>query len=51
MEIEIDGGKSLVVLPHDADKLRRLGFFGVLTLGMHHHAHHLMIARGENPQG
>jgi hypothetical protein len=28
--------------------LRGLGFFGVLTLGMHHQVRHLMIARGEN---
>jgi hypothetical protein len=35
----------------DADKLRGLGFLGVLTLGMHHQIHHLMIARGENPHG
>ena len=26
-----------------------LGFFGVLTLGMHHQMHHLMLARGMNP--
>jgi hypothetical protein len=30
-------------------KLRALGFIGVLTLGMHHQMHHLMIAKGENP--
>jgi hypothetical protein len=28
--------------------LRGLGFFGVLTLGMHHQVRHLMIARGKN---
>jgi len=50
---EIDGGASLTVHApiKDADKLRGLGFFGVLTLGMHHQTHHLMIARGENPHG
>jgi hypothetical protein len=50
---EIDGGASLIVHApgQDADKLRGLGFFGVLTLGMHHQMHHLMIARGENPHG
>ena len=48
---EIEGGASLTVHPpaKDVDKLRGLGFFGVLTLGMHHQVHHLMIARGENP--
>ena len=50
---EIEGGASLTVHPpaKDLDKLRGLGFFGVLTLGMHHQMHHLMIARGENPHG
>lgn len=33
----------------DAAKIAGLGFIGVLTLGMHHQAHHLMIARGMNP--
>jgi hypothetical protein len=33
----------------DMVKLRGLGFIGVLARGMHHQAHHLMIARGENP--
>jgi hypothetical protein len=50
---EIEGGASLVVHApaKDVDKLRGLGFLGVLTLGMHHQEHHLMIARGENPHG
>jgi hypothetical protein len=50
---DIDGGASLTVRPppKDAGKLKGLGFFGVLALGMHHQAHHLMIARGEHPHG
>ncbi len=50
---EIDGGASLAVHapPAQAQKLHGLGFFGVLTLGMHHQLHHLMLARGENPHG
>ncbi len=46
-----DGGGSLTVHapPKDVAKLKGLGFFGVLTLGMHHEMHHLMIARGQNP--
>ena len=50
---EIEGGASLTVHPpaKDVDKLRGLGFLGVLSLGMHHQEHHLMIARGENPHG
>ena len=48
---EIEGGASLDVHapPRDADKVKGLGFFGVMTLGMHHQAHHLMIARGMKP--
>ena len=33
----------------DAEKLRALGFIGVMTRGMHHQDHHLMIARGHHP--
>ncbi len=32
-------------------KLRGLGFIGVLTHGMHHQMHHLMIAQGGAPHG
>ncbi|MBV1701946.1 MAG: hypothetical protein KGQ46_09020 [Hyphomicrobiales bacterium] len=47
-----DGAKLTVHVPvGDQAKLRGLGFIGVLTLGMHHQAHHMMIARGENPHG
>ena len=48
---EIEGGASLTVHApaKDVDKLHGLGFVGVLTLGMHHQMHHLMIARGGNP--
>ena len=49
---ETDVGAILTVLvpPGDAAKLRGLGFIGVMTRGMHHQMHHLMIARGENPR-
>jgi hypothetical protein len=47
----IEGGVSLTVRApsKDAAKLKGLGFFGLMTLGMHHQMHHLMIARGQNP--
>lgn len=47
----IEGGASLTVHApaKDAAKLKGLGFFGVLTLGMHHQMHHLMLARGHSP--
>jgi hypothetical protein len=37
---DIDGGESLTVWPpaKDVAKLRGLGFFGLITLGMHHHS-------------
>jgi len=48
---EIENGAALTVHvpPADREKLRALGLFGVLTGGMHHQMHHLMIARGEKP--
>ena len=48
---EIDGGATLVVQTpaKDIDKVKALGFLGVMTRGMHHQDHHLMIARGANP--
>jgi len=46
-----DAGAVLTVHtpPRDVAELRGLGFIGVMTRGMHHQAHHLMIARGMNP--
>lgn len=48
---ETDRGATLsVVAPaRDQNKLKALGFIGVMTLGMHHQQHHLMIARGDHP--
>lgn len=44
-------GATLLVQtpPEDAARLRALGFIGVMTRGMHHQMHHLMLARGGNP--
>jgi hypothetical protein len=49
----IDGGATFTVLvpPGELPKLRGLGFIGVMTRGMHHQEHHLMVARGEHPHG
>ena len=46
-----DTGATLMVKApaQDEAKLRALGFIGVLTRGMHHQMHHLMIARGGDP--
>jgi hypothetical protein len=48
---DTDGGSifEVRVPPQDMAKLKGLGFIGVLTVGMHHQGHHLMIARGEHP--
>ena len=35
--------------PSDLDKLQGLGFAGIMAYGMHHQAHHMMIARGDAP--
>jgi hypothetical protein len=40
---EIVTGKTAA----DAARIRGLGFFGLLTEGVHHERHHLMLARGE----
>ena len=42
---------SVTTPARDARKLQALGFFGVMARGMHHQAHHLMIARGDHPHG
>lgn len=48
---ETAGGMVLEVsgLAGDAAKINGLGFIGVMTLGMHHQAHYLMIAKGMKP--
>lgn len=45
-------GVTLAVTVDNKDqltKLRALGFIGIMTRGMHHQSHHLMIAKGEGP--
>jgi len=47
---DIAGGANLTVTgssPADEAKIRGLGFFGLLTEGVHHQLHHLMLAKGE----
>ncbi len=49
---ERPGGAALTVTsprPEDTAKIRALGFIGVMTRGMHHQQHHLMLARGMSP--
>ncbi|WP_295537192.1 hypothetical protein [uncultured Thioclava sp.] len=47
----IPGGSALIVKGADAQKIRALGFIGILTVGAHHQAHHLAIAMGEAMHG
>ena len=46
-----EGAVMTVMLedPADLPKLKGLGFIGLMTLGIHHQQHHLMIARGHGP--
>ena len=47
-----DGASLTVTVPaQDLPKLKALGFIGVMTVGMHHQDHHLMIARWMRPHG
>jgi hypothetical protein len=46
---EMPGGAVLTVTGADPDRIRALGFIGVMTVGMHHEAHHLALAGGQNP--
>ncbi|WP_164662130.1 hypothetical protein [Tropicibacter sp. Alg240-R139] len=42
MRIEVDTDRELA-------RVHGLGFFGVMTIGAHHQAHHLQMALGEDP--
>ncbi|WP_428539627.1 hypothetical protein [Profundibacter sp.] len=42
---------TVTIAAGDMDKLRALGFFGIMALGMHHQDHHWMMATGVNPHG
>jgi len=46
-----DSGAVLEVTVPEADmaRLKAIGFFGILTSGMHHQSHHWMMATGSNP--
>jgi len=46
---EVDGGAEMTVTGTDITRIRGLGFIGLMTVGMHHQAHHLALASGRNP--
>jgi hypothetical protein len=48
----LSNGMSLTVTsddPKEVQKIRGLGFIGILVTGSHHKPHHLAMARGEFP--
>ncbi len=48
---EIAGGASMTVIVPDSDldRLKGLGFYGIMAAGMHHQPHHWAMANGGNP--
>ena len=48
---EVEGGAVMTVRGPDMARIRGLGFIGLMTVGMHHQAHHLALASGQNPHG
>ncbi|MCK5748309.1 MAG: hypothetical protein KAH44_18975, partial [Oricola sp.] len=40
---------AMLTATGDEIRIRALGFIGLMTVGMHHQAHHLGLARGETP--
>ena len=46
---EVDGGAVMTVTGTAIARIRGLGFIGLMTVGMHHQAHHLALASGQNP--
>ncbi len=45
---DLDDGVALIV-GGDAAQIQGLGFFGLMTIGAHHQAHHLLMAKGAAP--
>lgn len=46
---EMPRGAVLTVTGSDPLRIKAFGFIGVMTVGMHHQAHHLALATGQNP--
>jgi hypothetical protein len=53
MKVTKDGDKYILETTsknaNDADKIRGLGYIGLMAFGMHHQVHHWMMAIGKNP--
>jgi len=46
---EVEGGVIMTVTGPDTARIRGLGFIGLMTVGMHHQAHHMALASGRSP--
>lgn len=46
---EVADGAALTVTGIDTARIRGLSFIGLMTVGMHHQAHHMALASGQNP--
>jgi len=46
---EVEAGAVMTVTGPDAIRIRGLGFIGLMAVGMHHQAHHMALASGQNP--
>ena len=49
MEAEDIPGGAVLTVTGDPKRIRALGFIGIMTVGMHHQAHHLALALGQDP--
>ncbi len=52
--IETETGATLTIETktiHEDQKVRALGFFGIMSIGAHHQEHHLMMALGDDAHG
>ncbi|GGE28689.1 Alpha-acetolactate decarboxylase [Gemmobacter megaterium] len=48
---ETAGGAVMTITGPDVTRIRGLGFIGLMTVGMHHQAHHLALVSGHAPHG
>ncbi|PIB24555.1 hypothetical protein BFP76_05010 [Amylibacter kogurei] len=54
-EVDVDPTRSGTILriavssETELARVTGLGFYGIMTIGAHHQAHHLQIARGDDP--
>lgn len=47
LKVETTEVGAILTATGDAQRIRALGFIGLMTVGMHHQPHHLALARGE----